>query len=610
MGGAVPFENVSLGRLIGENIFRHGDMGRWSAPNVPDGWRVIEGRCLLEKANTPSGADSTCLDQPAKGSTSLQSKYFQVKSGRTYLVRWLLKQAGGPAEMKDSSNKVSSWLTIDWFTSKREKIGAYNTQSAYTTDWDYRTDFVKVPENAAFGRITFRLTNACRRGEYPGRVWLAEISLCPYRPPKTPDIRIEKIWSVMTGSYELKSKGHEGRFWIFPAHKRGTTSYVQLPAIGVAKEPDERAISGLALRWVGGKPPTIIYADPYMSYLPPGLYRVAVRVRITPARLKPSDDLVTWACVTLGGDSSTGRTIFIRERDFRGKDEYREFTMDVMKPDWRRFGLRIDSTKSSPDFRLDYISFTLLCPLTDTDAQFLYPGMFGKEEVRLEHGASRVLFIKGLMSEAWGLPGAFRACGLSDVDTVRYGLGYLGSIRMSGKTDFVNNLERYKLLVIANSNIRFLDASARWKLKQWIEAGGGLVMLGGKAAYGAGVGRRSFLADTLPVKVAEGPYDIERNAGLLSPQKHPVVRGIHWKEPVVAPYMHRIKVRPGGRVVISAGDRPFLVLGTFGRGKVACFCAAPYGESAEGKTHFTDWKYLPKLMANVLSWASNRAIEE
>jgi uncharacterized membrane protein len=81
-----------------------------------------------------------------------------------------------------------------------------------------------------------------------------------------------------------------------------------------------------------------------------------------------------------------------------------------------------------------------------------------------------------------------------------------------------------------------------------------------------------------------------------------VLAGLTFKQRPVAPYLHRLTPKAGADVPIKAGALPFLVTGTYGRGRVACVAGSPLGE-APGRWLFWEWSEWERLVGNVAQWA-------
>ena len=138
----------------------------------------------------------------------------------------------------------------------------------------------------------------------------------------------------------------------------------------------------------------------------------------------------------------------------------------------------------------------------------------------------------------------------------------------------------------------------------FVKRGGGLLVLGGPFTYGEGDYEESILPDMLPVEMA-GPFDIKwEKEGLpfVSATSHPILEGVDLSAAPQIYWIHEARPKPSANVVLKAGDRPLLVLGTRGKGRVAAFLGTPMGKAPEGKLPFWQWKQWDKLMRNTLIW--------
>jgi len=83
---------------------------------------------------------------------------------------------------------------------------------------------------------------------------------------------------------------------------------------------------------------------------------------------------------------------------------------------------------------------------------------------------------------------------------------------------------------------------------------------------------------------------------------------IHWlreistRQKPMAYFLHKVAVKPSAQVLARAGEEPFLVVGTYGKGRVACVLASPNGDPAEGQTGFWDWDDWIYLLRDVSWW--------
>jgi len=160
--------------------------------------------------------------------------------------------------------------------------------------------------------------------------------------------------------------------------------------------------------------------------------------------------------------------------------------------------------------------------------------------------------------------------------------------------------------VLANVSARVLDVYERKLLEEYVKAGGSLLITGGLNSLGKGMYYKTFLENVLPVKTS-GPWDVVKAAGPLrlnpTDQFAQVSKGIDWRDPPWALYYHKVGVPEGAMVLIRAGEQPFLVSGSYGKGKVVVICAPALGKEApKGGQLFFRWDQWRKLIGNLIKW--------
>ncbi len=147
-------------------------------------------------------------------------------------------------------------------------------------------------------------------------------------------------------------------------------------------------------------------------------------------------------------------------------------------------------------------------------------------------------------------------------------------------------------------------------LSQYVENGGGLVMVGGymsftgidaKARFGA-----SPLATALPVTMMDSDDRVERPAG-VEPRvvaEHIVVQGLDAEWPPLLGY-NRFEARDDAEVLATVGNDPLLVVGSIGSGRSAAFASdlAPHWAPRE----FVNWQGYTGLWTSLLRWVSGHS---
>ncbi len=194
----------------------------------------------------------------------------------------------------------------------------------------------------------------------------------------------------------------------------------------------------------------------------------------------------------------------------------------------------------------------------------------------------------------------------------RYEIGYCTGTAgaQNGLTDFPYDYARLfdcRVMVLSNiqdKEFRRIGASI---LLPYLKAGGGLVIVGGQYAF-------SYELEEHPINqyypVAVHPNSIQPGPlQLQSPlvPDHPVFRGIDLTRLPVLLYAHDISLKPGSqaRVLMKAGDKPFLIEQRVGSQITLVVAANPFGASGGpgGQVSLRDWPEWPKLFANVVRYA-------
>jgi uncharacterized membrane protein len=143
-------------------------------------------------------------------------------------------------------------------------------------------------------------------------------------------------------------------------------------------------------------------------------------------------------------------------------------------------------------------------------------------------------------------------------------------------------------------------------LRQYVAEGGGLVMIGGYMSFSGIDGKARYgetpLKAALPVECLPGDDRREVPEGItprvISPE-HPVLAGVPEKWPHFLGY-NRFRAKEGAKVLLAAGEDPFLVVGTYGRGRSLAFASdcAPHW----GPPEFLSWPGYNRFWANAVRW--------
>ena len=217
----------------------------------------------------------------------------------------------------------------------------------------------------------------------------------------------------------------------------------------------------------------------------------------------------------------------------------------------------------------------------------------------------KVLYLRGMWHEVFradeAIKAAFPAATVTD--------GWLDSSPVGlALTYFPGDypaLLSYDLIILGNLPGAPLDLVGQEMLKDYVEAGGNLLLLGGDQAFGQAGFTNQGLIDLLPVALG-GNYNWRKLTGdqaLHVTAEVPATKGVGFGAKDVVLYSHVCVPKAGAAVAVKGGDQPILVLSTTPKGgRVACVLATPFGEAPAGETAFWDAPAWAKLMTNTVGW--------
>jgi uncharacterized membrane protein len=144
-------------------------------------------------------------------------------------------------------------------------------------------------------------------------------------------------------------------------------------------------------------------------------------------------------------------------------------------------------------------------------------------------------------------------------------------------------------------------------LRAWVDAGGGLLMIGGylsftgfeaKAAY-----RNTALHEVLPVELLPGDDRVEMPAGArpeVTAAGHPALGGVAGEWPLLLGY-NRVRPRPGTNVLATLGADPLVAVGDYGSGRSAVFTSDCSPHWAP-EPFCEEWDGYAKVFGGLIEW--------
>lgn len=147
-------------------------------------------------------------------------------------------------------------------------------------------------------------------------------------------------------------------------------------------------------------------------------------------------------------------------------------------------------------------------------------------------------------------------------------------------------------------------------LAEYVEDGGGLLMVGGYMSFSGIDGRARYqatpLASVLPVTMLDHDDRVEAPEGLeatfLAPD-HAALGGTPPQWPILLGY-NKLRAKADATVIAAHGDDALLAVSEVGKGRSVAFASdvAPHWAPPE----FMSWPHYAKLWESIVSWAAGR----
>lgn len=260
----------------------------------------------------------------------------------------------------------------------------------------------------------------------------------------------------------------------------------------------------------------------------------------------------------------------------------------------------------------------------DTDMSSpVYKGVRPMQKIKLNRpsklalrcpGSSNVWFLDGLLDDKWKVNDSVNLVALNNPSLTKTG----SATKSSGPfghslTFFPHDYEQlltFNYIIVGGAKAEAMGPIGMEMLADFQKAGGGIILLGGPAAYGkSGFAGTRFEA-LLPVTIAKSGFDLldVNGAEIKVANDLPMLQGLDWGDSPRVRYLHDVAIKPWGKVILTAGGKPFLVIGeTPGKARVACFLGAPMGTVTNGQgVPFWEWRDMPYLIRQVAWWVTKQ----
>jgi uncharacterized membrane protein len=218
----------------------------------------------------------------------------------------------------------------------------------------------------------------------------------------------------------------------------------------------------------------------------------------------------------------------------------------------------------------------------------------------------RALVVVGPWGDLFRWQPALHSAGLLYDDAYRAMNVYHGGVRVYGLPATADEYAKYSTIVLANMDAPTLGPKQLALLQEFVERGGGLVVLGGEWAFARGGYADTPLAQILPVTMpVENRIPVDRGGALLVAAPAPSWKiDVSFGEQPRAYYTQTLVPKPGAVVELKAGEAPAIVSGRFGKGRVVACALTIHGTPQDGRLPFWDWAAWPQVLGAAIDWSA------
>ncbi len=214
----------------------------------------------------------------------------------------------------------------------------------------------------------------------------------------------------------------------------------------------------------------------------------------------------------------------------------------------------------------------------------------------------KALVVVGPWGDLFRWREAMHAGGVPYEEAYRVMNVYHGGVRMYGLPQTAEQLGTFSTVVLANMDAPTLGEKNLAMLRDFVQNGGGLVVLGGEWAFQRGGYAGTPLAEMLPVEMpAEDRIPVNRDGEVLQlSETSSLPKDLAFTVSPRSFYAHTLTPKSGATVELRVGDRPAIASGTFGKGRVVACGLTIHGKPPTGTTAFWDWADWPRLLGHIV----------
>jgi uncharacterized membrane protein len=298
-------------------------------------------------------------------------------------------------------------------------------------------------------------------------------------------------------------------------------------------------------------------------------------------------------------------------KDFPAANAYREFPVDFILRSAGYWGFRVYTQGNQP-FTADIVKIFPLALLEDKQLLDLYPGSEGSIPAQIAPRRNAYpftgLLVAGALYDYYRIVDAHHLSGYEmklEMVPIRKGRSQV----YVGFPETAASLFDHNVIYLCGADLTALTLRQKNMLAQYVRRGGGLILFGGHKALDRAGLKGSLLEEVLPVTGGAGLpplVALPGGAALVRGAAHPVTQFAGFDPPPVCFFVHDLQPRPESQTLITVGGKPGLVVGKFGKGRVAVVGMTCFGSPAASQTPFWEWRSWVLLLRDLAWWAAGQ----
>jgi len=372
---------------------------------------------------------------------------------------------------------------------------------------------------------------------------------------------------------------------------------------------DKDALSGLAVRVTPAKDKAGYTAVAWgITDLLPGEYDVVFRIKVGKVAADVPVARIDARNSGKGDPDWPDNYAYYECRDLKGGDflkpgTYEELTVPLIRRDEKSVEAVVN-WKGKCDLWVDRITFVPRKLFDDAEIMKLEEVSVPRFEQKPgSRRGMRLLVLAGLYHREYGVESALESLPQTWLTVLRAMHDRNGTRLTPPFPSEPDGVLPFDVVLMVNVGERFLSIKERVLLREYVRAGGGLLVCGGNLSLGKGGRVGTALQEMLPVE-PENRWGLRGEGQPLEVRCVPggFLEDLTPEKPPVVSWFHHVKARPGAKVLMRAGEHPILIAGTYGKGRVAVLAATPLGALAEGATHLFEWQDWPQVVRGTVLW--------